>query len=279
MNRICVNGKLHDADTPVLTAANRAYRYGNGLFETIRWTGKFLPLIEYHLDRLLQGMDVLKYQLPAHLDREKIHEEIIRLCVKNHGTKPARVRFSVFPGNGGLYDGDRKLQYVIETWPLSAEQGSFNNNGLLLGIYPDESKKPGIFSGLKSADFLLYSMAATYASEQKWNEALVLNPAGRIADSTIANIFIVKNGIICTPPVADGCVAGVMRRYLLDHLPEAGFTVEEQTLSPGDLDNAVEIFLTNAIRGIRWVGRYGDHTYPSEISAHISRTLVQTIFS
>lgn len=279
MNRICVNGKLIEAGTPVLAAANRSYRYGNGLFETLRWTGKGLPLIYYHADRLLHGMTVLKYEVPARFTAEKIQEEITKLCIKNHGTKPARVRFSIFPGEGGLYDGSRKTEYIIETWPLTPEQGSFNTNGLVLGIYPDETKKPGFFSGLKSAEFLLYSMAATYATEQKWNDAIVLNQAGRVADTTIANLFIVKNGIICTPPIADGCVAGVMRKYLLEHLPDAGFTVEEQTISPADLNQAGEIFLTNAVRGIRWVGRLGDITYTADTASHISRELVQTIFS
>ena len=140
------------------------------------------------------------------------------------------MRLSISRGNGGLFDDDRKLNYVIECWSL-AKDFQFNENGLVIGIFNEAQKNADVFANLKSANFLLYSMAAQYAKENKWNDCLVLNNHGRIADSTIANIFLVKDNLISTPALGEGCVNGVMRRHLLQLLPSKGFEVVERQIT------------------------------------------------
>ena len=83
------------------------------------------------------------------------------------------------------------------------------------------------------------------------DDALVLNDNDTIADASIYNVFIVKDGVVFTPPLSDGPVAGVLRELLLTRLPDT--KIIEQTITIKDLYNADEIFLTNALRGIRWV--------------------------
>jgi len=109
-------------------------------------------------------------------------------------------------------------------------------------------------------------MAALQAKKERWDDAFVLNTAERVCDATIANIFVVKNGTICTCPLQEGCIAGIMRRFLLERLPVNNFSIQEKTISEEDLLVADEVFLTNAIKGIRWVGQCGAARYSNQIT-------------
>ncbi|MEO7922476.1 MAG: aminotransferase class IV [Chitinophagaceae bacterium] len=274
MNSVCFNGKMIPADAPVLPASNRGYRYGDGLFETIRIVNGGILLKNYHFERLFSGLSLLQFEIPVLFSQEKLEKEILSLCHKNGCEKSARVRLSVSRGNGGLYDEDRSLQYLIECWPLDETINKLNENGLVLGVYPGARKACDQFSGLKSASFLPYSMAAIYAKQNRLNDCLVLNTYDRVADSTIANLFIIKDGLISTPSLQEGCINGVMRRHLLTVLPSLGYTVNEVKLSVPGIETADEVFLTNAIRGIRWVAQLGNSTYTNtrtiEIYQHLA---------
>ena len=269
MNYINLNGKIQPGDQPALLVSNRGYRYGDGLFETIKVHNEKILLSHYHFERLFSGLSLLKFEIPKLFTAERLAKEILGLCKKNECGQRARVRLSVFRGNGGLYDEDKALQYVIECWPLDESVNKLNENGLVIDIYPDTRKSCDIFSNLKSSNFLPYSMATIYAKENKLNDCLLLNTSGCIADATIANLFIIKDAIVTTPALSEGCVNGVMRRYLLEKLPDAGFKTKEASILLQDVENADEVFLTNAIKGIRWVKQFRDKIYTNEITAEI----------
>ncbi|MCX6319308.1 MAG: aminotransferase class IV [Bacteroidetes bacterium] len=277
MATLCLNGKFLPADEPVLLASNRGYRYGDGLFETMRMIKGQLPWWDAHWARLQKGLQLLQYELPGLFNAEKLKQDIITLCRKNKCEQLARIRLSVFRGNGGLYDGDQTAQYLVECWPLPASRLQLNINGLVVGVYPHSRKSCDLFSPLKTANFLPYTMAAQFAKQEKMNDCLVLNNYGRIADSTIANLFIIKNNNIITPALTEGGVEGTARNYLLRVLPEAGYSVQEGVVTPDDLLQAEEVFLTNAIHGIRWVGRYGDRHYTNTMVSEIYARFFQTI--
>jgi branched-chain amino acid aminotransferase len=126
----------------------------------------------------------------------------------------------------------------------------------VIGVFPHGRKACDSLANLKSGNFLLYALGARYALDHRLDDCLVLNTHERMADSCIANLFYTNKGMIYTPPLSEGCVAGVMRRFLLDRLPAWGFPIAEQPVTRGDLDDADEIFLTNALKGIRWVGDF-----------------------
>jgi branched-chain amino acid aminotransferase len=277
MNHICVNGKMLPADEPALLVSNRGYRYGDGLFETMKIAAGRIVLENYHFERLFSGLLLMKFDKPGLFTKEKISQEILQLCKKNECEKLARARLSVFRGNGGLYDEDKTLQYVIESWPLIESVNKLNENGLVIDIYPDAEKSCDKFSNLKSANFLPYSMAAQYAKKNKLNDCLVLNNSGGVADSTIANLFVINNGIVITPALEEGCVSGVMRRHLLTELKEAGIEANETAITTGDIKNADEIFLTNAINGIRWVRQFRDKMYTKIKTVEIYNQFIKTI--
>jgi branched-chain amino acid aminotransferase len=118
-------------------------------------------------------------------------------------------------------------------------------------------------------------MAAMYAKQHRINEAILLNPYGRVADTTIANLFIVHHKQLITPPLSEGGICGVMRKHLMKmDLP---FSIIEKPLTIEDLENADEIFLTNAINGIRWVGMFRDSSYGNASAVIIHELLHEGI--
>ncbi|MBI5856496.1 MAG: aminotransferase class IV [Sphingobacteriales bacterium] len=273
MSFICFNGKLVSEDVPVLLAANRSYRYGDGLFETMKMQKGELLLKQLHFERLFSGLTILKFELPVFFTAGKLDDEIKKLCQKNNCEALARIRLSVYRGNGGLYDGGMKPGYVIECWPLDKEENKLNENGLVIDIYPDARKSCDKFSNLKSSNFVPYAMAALYAKENELNDSLVLNVHERICDSTIANIFWIKDNLIFTPPLSEGCVAGVMRKYLLEKLPRLNYRIQKKILTVTDLLAADEVFLTNAIKGIRWMKQFRDKSYNADKTVEIYKSL------
>lgn len=277
MTYLNFNGKILTADEPVLLASNRSYRYGDGLFETMKILDSRIVLANYHFERLFSSLSILRYDIPSLFIPAKLEKEILQLCQRNRCEKLARVRFSVFRGNGGINDDDKSLQYLIECWPLNSSINQLNENGLVIDIYPDAKKSTDQFSNIKSANFLPYSMAALYAKENKLNDCLVLNTAGRIADATIANLFIIKENIIKTPSLDQGCVNGVMRRYLLESLSAVGYVISETSISIQDVTTADEVFLTNAISGIRWVKQFENVNYGNAKTIEIYTRFVKTI--
>jgi branched-chain amino acid aminotransferase len=265
---------------PLLLADNRSYRYGDGLFETIKVVNKAISLESYHFDRLFQSLTMMHFKTPSLFTPDKIRQEIVSLCAKNRCDELARVRFSIFRGNGGINESLDDLQYLIECRPLNDSFNYLNENGLIIDICPDVRKSCDKFSTIKSANFLPYVMAALHAKENQLNDAIVLNVHDRIADSSVANIFIVKDGKLKTPALSEGCVNGVMRKFLLDNFKgnDMNLVIEETGLSIDDLSSADEFFLTNAISGIKWVKRFRDKTYANKISSGIFQKHLEPIW-
>ena len=243
---------------------NRSFRYGDGCFETIKLKDGHIKLFKYHWYRLIKSLAILKFQIPDYLTEPYLEDTIQKLVQKNNHQKLARVRVTITRGDGGLYDVlNHQPNILIQSWTLNPYQDRLNENGLVMDFFEDGRKAIDIFSNLKSNNYLLYAMAAIWAKEQKLNDAIILNSDGRICDTTIANIWLLKGKEIFTPPLTEACVMGTMRNFLLEKLKENGFTVNETVITKNDLLTADEVFVTNAIYGIKWVKQIGNKTYQS----------------
>lgn len=269
-NFINFNGKLVPAGSPIITADSRALRYGDGLFETMRVQNGRVLLFDWHMERLFEGMRSLQFELPRLLTADYLKESVLELCKKNGVSVLARVRLNVIRSTGGLYDPLNLVpQYIIEAMPLAGHYQSLNENGLVLGLYEGGYKSCDRLANIKSNNYLLYVLAALEAKKNRWNDSLVLNQFGRISDSTIANLFWVKNGTVYTPPLSEGPVAGILRRWLLEKCRSTSAMAVEALADASILESADEIFLTNAISGIRWVQQCNDRTYHQHLAPRI----------
>ena len=276
---VSYNGKFLAEGSSFVSAADHSYRYGDGLFETMKIMDGKILCRQQHFERLLQGLRILKFTVPILFTEQKIADQIVQLCKKNHCEASARVRLSVSRGRGGLYDCDNNFSYLIECWPLEVQ--GLNENGLIIDVFPDARKSMDVFSNIKSANYLPYVMAAVWAKENKLNDALILNSHDRICDATIANIFWVKDEKIFTPPLTEGCVGGVMRAKILEFgigNSELGFPIEEFVLTERILLDADEVFLTNVTTGLRWVKQFRNKTYTNSIASKVFAAIKQTIW-
>jgi branched-chain amino acid aminotransferase len=259
------NGEILPADTPLITAGNRGLRYGDGLFETIKVTDGAMPLFQLHMQRMQHSLSVLQMELPPSYTPDHIQETILNLCRRNNTLHAARVRITIIRGNGTLHSSTTShASIIIQSEPLSADYLALNTTGFTIDVYTEVQKSCDLLANLKSNNYLPYVMAALYSRKQQLNDCLLLNSHGRICDATIANIFWVHNDHIFTPPLSEGGVAGVMRKHLLYELPNAGYTVHEKLCTLASLEAADEIFLTNALYGIRWVRQFGAKLYSNE---------------
>ncbi len=279
MNFVSLNGQVKPANEPVLLISNRGYRYGDGLFETMRLVNSRVPLATLHFARLFQGLTLMKYAVPVSFTAPRLLGEIGALAAQNQCSDLARVRLTVFRGNGDLYGEEKELNYTIECSPVPEQLNRFNEEGLSIGIYNEARKQAGPFSNLKSTNFHPYSLAAIFAREHQWDDCLVMNDHGNITDSTIANVFIIKDEVVYTPILDDGCVNGAMRKYLLDEMKKAGYLVVETSLTPETLENAEACFLSNALRGIDWVRKCGQKEFgPGKVRSIYDR-FIQPLFA
>lgn len=278
MEYFIYDGKIYKNDTDLISINSRGLRFGDGLFETLKSSNNILQFIDDHFERLWKGMNLLQFKIPVHFTAEDLQRQIQELLNKNGHNSIARIRLTVFRGDGGLYDNSNHLpHYLIQTWPLPDDTGKWLSNGLLLGIYNDVKKSCDILSNLKHNNFLPYAMAALHAKKQKWNDAILLNSHERICDTTIANIFLIKENVIYTPSLREGCIAGVMRKNLLLQFSEDKLPFVEGEITIEDLENADEVFLSNSIHNIRWVQRIGDKKYENKYTQKIFSSFHSTI--
>lgn len=273
------NGKIYRADKLLISPNNRSFRYGDGCFETIKMIKGKMILEEYHFERLFASIESLQFEKPVFFTQQYLREQVTEIAKKNYHDKLARIRLMVFRGNGGLYDPENHFpNFIIQTWELNPANNALNENGLVIDVYKDARKVCDQFSHIKSNNYLPYAMAALWAKKNKLNDALLLNPYNNIADATIANVFIVKDGIIKTPAISEGCVAGVMRRHLLQCMRNENMPVEETSITVDDLQQAQEIFLTNSGYGIRWVKSCGKGNYVLLVAEMLFKKFVDPLY-
>ncbi|MDB5202541.1 MAG: hypothetical protein JWQ27_1950 [Ferruginibacter sp.] len=276
MSHFIYNGKSFPAETAIIGPDNRGLRFGDGLFETIKFINGELIMPDEHFARLWKGLQMLDFSIPKLFTPEKLEQEIKQLVKKNQHAA-ARVRLTVFRGNGGLYDAENNIpNYLIQTWALPANNGKLNSNGLQLCIYHDAQKNCDKFSNLKHNNFLPYFMGAAYAKKEQCNDALILNNQQRICESTIANLFIIRNGVVITPPLSEGCIAGTMRKAILTDLTDSPFDLVEAQIDEAMLRSAEEVFLSNSIYNIRWVAGLGEKQFGNDSIKKIYMYLQQT---
>lgn len=272
------NGKIIKETTASISPNNRSFRYGDGFFETMKMVDAKILLADYHFERLFASLALLQFDAPNFLTADYLQAQILELAKRNYHNKLARIRLTIYRGDGGLYDPQNMFpNYLIQTWDLNPANNLLNENGLVLDIFTDAVKACDRFSQVKSNNYLGYAMAALWAKQQHVNDAILLNPYQRIADATIANVFIVNDGVVQTPSLQEGCVNGVMRRHLLTQLRTHSMPVEETTITVEALLQAQELFLTNGIYGIRWVKQLQNSNYTNALSGLLHKQFVKSL--
>jgi branched-subunit amino acid aminotransferase/4-amino-4-deoxychorismate lyase len=276
---ISLNGEMLPADEPSLFHTNRAFCYGDALFETIHGNGTKLQFFEDHLTRLQKGMHLLGMSNDNISAPGRIEALITRLLHRNHIYNGTRIRLTVFRDPGGLYTPDSsQCSFLVEATPLENDNYVINEKGLKAGLFTSLRKNRDVLANLKTSNSLLYVMAGLFKKEKGLNECFLLNAENRLAESISSNLFLIKDGVLATPCLAEGCVSGIMRRQILRLAGKHGIACEEREMGTEELLTADECFLTNSISGIQWVGAYGQKRYYSKTSKYLTSMLNLDVF-
>lgn len=239
MDLINFNGEIFPGSTPIFRADHPGLRYGDGLFETMRCSNGKIPLLPMHLERLFAGMEALGMERPAQFNPAFFEEEIKKILPT---AETVRVRLA-------LTRKDVGADFLIEAYPIKISPPSIPRSGILAGI----RIVPSSFTPFKTANRLPYVIATLARRAQRWEEGVILNQEGRVADGCHSNIFAWIDGALRTPPVAEGALAGVMRSRIIHR---AGNSLIAGRIRAEDLVKAEEIWFTNAVQGIRWVENF-----------------------
>ncbi len=250
MSTVYHNGEWMNEGIPQLQLSERFVRVGDSFFETILVESSVALWLGKHYERVCHTARVLQMDFEM-----SFHEfcEIVTLLIKRNALSSARVRIVFYrKGEGAYLSNSNKVGVIatIETYLASVE---FN---LQLGVF-DTIKKPiNLLSNLKSSNSLLYILAAKFANENVFSDSLILNEKGHVCETSNANIFVLKNGKIITPPLTEGCVAGVARAVILEV-----FDVVEQPILLAELLEAEAVFIANSLKGLAAVKSIADKEF------------------
>ena len=269
------NSNLIPEQDTVLTVDNRGFRYGDGLFETMRWMNGDIRFLPHHVARLQDGMRMLQLENAASFDEPFIRAQAAALISRNGlENQHVRVRLQVYRKGGGLYSPQQnKAGYVMSVSGLDPDEVKHRKIGLIVDVYTEFRKPYSELSKLKSGNALVYVMAGVYRAKKGLDDVLLLNQEGFLCESLTSNVFVWYGKKLYTPAISEACIDGVMRKMVIEVALESGLEVIEAQISPDILSEADEIFHTNAIHGVQWVMGYKQKRYFNRISRMLQERL------
>ncbi|MFQ3326507.1 MAG: branched-subunit amino acid aminotransferase/4-amino-4-deoxychorismate lyase [Salibacteraceae bacterium] len=279
MKLLLHNGKLISEST--FNGLNRGMYYGDGFFETIRFINGNVHLIDIHQKRMDIAFDELGLNRTASLSRLELTKSFRKLAAANE-LDNGKIRLTIFRKWGGTFIPESDdCEWIAELSPIKNIDFQLNRKGLLIDIYKKEKKWSESAKSFKSLNASFYVNAGRFAREKRVDEAFVLNEKNEIIESLYSNIFYQKKDQLYTPPIEGGGLPGIMRAYVIHVLQKQGVVVFEKPLLEDELHEVDELFLTNSIRGIQWVGGYKAKRFYSrhirEYSNYLNRTLSKAL--
>jgi len=261
------NGDLFPANGPVIEADNSAFSFGDGLFESMRVTQGKICQFDLHYSRIVDGCNALGIELnPVH-NINYFRQQVDALIAKNELVGGGKVRLHIFRQGGGKYSpNNNSAGFLLRTDHHPDDEYTLNQEGLTVDVYMEIFKPINALSRFKTSNALMYIMAARYAERKSLDDVLLVNSRNNILEASSSNLFIVSNGVLYTPALEDGCVGGTMRMTIINLALEHNVKVYECSLTPQNLLAADEVFLTNAISGIRWIKSYKSKRYFNKTS-------------
>ena len=243
--RIWINGKLYDKADAKVSVYDHGLLYGDGVFEGIRvYSGKVFRLKE-HVDRLYDSARSIWLEIP--MTRDQMTEAVKSTVQANH-KHDGYIRLVVTRGAGSLGLDPRKCtdpQVIIIVDDISLYPQELYDHGLKIVTAATIRNHPNALNPrIKSLNYLNNILAKIEGIRAGCVEALMLNHKGEVAECTGDNIFLVKNGILRTPPIDAGILEGITRNAVMDLARQAGITVQEIALTRHDVYAADEVFLT-----------------------------------
>lgn len=272
------NGTLATQDSNVLIQ-NRGFLYGDAVFETVKIVNAKVLYLEDHYFRLMASMRVVRMEIPMNFTMEYFEEQLISLTNQLAISASARARITVFRNDGGYYlPTDNTVSFLIHATALDAVSYSFDEKEYEVDLFKDFSITKQLLSSIKTTNRILNVAASIFASENDLDNCLLLNDSKNVVEAIQGNVFMLIGHKLITPPVAEGCLNGVMRKQVLKLAKTIeGIEVIEEVISPFELQKADELFVTNVIKGIQPITKYRKKNFKVNVSKQLISKLNEII--
>ena len=272
------NGNIVAQDENILTQ-NRAFLYGDGVFETLKIVNNRILFLEDHYFRLMASMRVVRMEIPMNFTMEFFEEEVLKLVQENEISASARARITVFRNDGGLYlPKTNEVSYLIHATALENTSYALNTAEYEVDLYKDFYVTKQLLSSIKTTNKMINVTGSIFAHENGLANCLLVNDTKNVVEGLQGNLFMLTGKKLITPPISEGCLNGIMRKQILALAKKLdGIEVLEEIISPFDLQKADELFLTNVIIGIQPITKYRKKEFTSDLAHLLVQKLNESI--
>lgn len=272
------NGNIVAQDDNVLTQ-NRAFLYGDGVFETLKIVNNKILFLEDHYFRLMASMRVVRMEIPMNFTMEYFEEQVLSLVQNNNISASARARITVFRNDGGLYlPKNNEVSYLIHATPLHNAEYALNSAEYEVDLYKDFYVTKQLLSSIKTTNKMINVTGSIFAHENGLANCILVNDTKNVVEALQGNLFMVVGKKLITPPISEGCLNGIMRKQILALAKKTeGMEVSEEIISPFDLQKADELFVTNVIMGIQPITKYRKKVFTNDVAQLLIQKLNESI--
>ncbi len=263
-DHVWIDGRLVEAETPLLSAYDRAFQVGDGVFETIRVVGGRILELPLHAERLRASAAAL--EIPLSPDVGSTLRDAIGGLLAADGLDAPGLQVSVratlsrgpVRSRNLLPPADVRPVLVVQAWPVTPPAPELLARGLHLAISAVRRDPSSPLAAVKTTSRAESVFARLEARRRGADDALFLTLDGHLAEATSASLFLVAGDVLATPALECGVLAGTTRQWLLRWASAAGLAAREGWLTPDDLYRADEAFLASSVAGVLPVTRVDD---------------------
>ena len=273
-----INGEIQTSDT-LISNSNRAFLYGDGVFETLKIVNNKILFLEDHYFRLMASLRIVRMQIPANFTMEFMESQVLNLVNNLKIQDSARVRMTFFRNEGGFYlPKTREVSYIIQASSLENKNYTFNKNPYEVELYKDFFVSNQLLSTLKTNNKMIHVTGSIFADENGYQNCILLNNEKNVVEALNGNLFMLMDNKLITPPISEGCLNGILRKQVLALAKKLEkIEVLESIISPFDLQKADELFVTNVISGIQPITKYRKKEFKSDLSFELFTKLNELI--
>lgn len=268
------NGSLVSENTQ-LSINNRAFLYGDGVFETLKISDNKILFFEDHYFRLMAAMRIVRMEIPMSFTMEFLEEQILKLAEINSCQSSARVRMTVYRNEGGYYlPTTNEVSFLLQVSPLVSKKYQIEKQNYEVDLYKDFYVSKQLISSIKTTNKIINITGSIYAKENDLDNCLLLNDQKNVIEALHSNLFMLSGNKLITPPISEGCHMGILRKKIIELVQKMDdIEICENPISPFDLQNADELFLTNVIFGVQPITKYRKKEFKTTFATAVLQQL------
>lgn len=265
------NGEIQQT-SPALSAKNRGFLYGDGVFELVKYVEGTIFFWEEHYLRLMATMRIARMEIPSNFTLEFLEAEIIKTIQANSlASKALWVRITITRKGGiSLTPEENEIDYCID---IEGITNLFYQNLKIpyeVELFKDYYTQADLLGTLNITGRMLQIVGSVFAKENDYQNCILLNTHKNAVSFLDGNLFLVQGEQILTPPLSEGAPNGITRKKLIEAIQKTSdFSLEERPISPFELQKADELFLTNTKQGIQSVSKYRKKEYNNIVATNL----------